>query len=166
VEKKEFDERVLRLQDVGNIIDKLPAEIRSEAFGLLKGYVSGRNQSDSDDAGNEDELGEGSGGDVSLFGRFDHDKPSDNVRLIAAYLFQQYGAEPFSVDEMKEIASDAGITVPARIDMTLRQAQENGKYLFVNAGTGRFKPTVHGETHLKDAYGVKKGNMKRKEAAK
>jgi hypothetical protein len=166
VDKNEFDKRVLRLQDVGKIIDMLPAEIRSEAFGLLKGYVSGRNEPDSSGAQNKDEAGSDSSGDTSLFGRFDHDKPSDNVRLIAAYLFQQYGSEPFSADEVNAIAAEAGITVPARVDMTLRAAKENGKQLFVNAGDGMFKPTVYGESNLKDTYGVKKGNKKREEVAK
>jgi hypothetical protein len=166
VDKKEFDERVLRLQDVGKVLDKLPAEIRSEAFGLLKEYVSGRNTPDSGAARNEGEDGGDSGYDANLFSQFDHDKPSDNVRLIAAYLFQQYGAEAFSVDEMKAIAAESGITVPARIDMTLRNAQENGKHLFLSAGNSKFKPTVHGESHLKEKYGVKKGTKKREDVAK
>jgi hypothetical protein len=166
MDKKEFDERALRLQDVGKVIDKLPAEIRSDAFGLLKGYVSGRSEPDFDDRQKNREADIDSSGDTNLFGRFDHGKPSDNVRLIAAHLFQQFGSEPFSADEVNAIAADAGITVPARVDMTLRNAKENGKFLFVSAGDGMFKPTVHGETNLKDTYGVRKGNKKREELEK
>jgi hypothetical protein len=166
MDKKEFDERVLRLQDVAKVIDKLPAEIRTEAFGLLRGYVSGRSAPDSGGVNRtENEDGDDADDGTSLFGRFDHDKPSDNVRLIAAYLFQQYGSEHFSVEEISAIAAETGITVPARVDMTLRQAKENGKNLFVGAGNGKYKPTVHGETYLKDTYGVKKGNKKREEVA-
>lgn len=164
--KAEFDERVSRLQEVGKVIGALPAEIRSEAFSLLKGYVSGHDKPDSTHANNGYEQDSDSDGDTSLFGRFDHNKPSDNVRLVAAFLFQQYGSEPFSVDEVNSIAAEAGITVPARIDMTLRQAKENGKNLFVNTGEAMFKPTVHGETTLKDTYGVKKETKKREEMSK
>lgn len=166
MDKKEFDERVQRLREVAKVIDKLPAEIRNEAFGLLRRYVTGRNTPDPGATHKHGEDDVSSGDDTSLFSRFDHDRPSDNVRLIAAHLFQQYGAEPFSVDEMKAIAADAGITVPARIDMTLRNALENGKRLFVSAGNSKFKPTVHGESRLKDTYHVKKGNKKREEPAK
>ena len=166
MDKKEFDERASRLQDVGNVIDKLPAEIRSEAFGLLKGYVSTNNTSNTGAERKRDKEADNSHVDTNLFSRFDHDKPSDNVRLIAADLFQQYGAEPFTVDEVSARAAEAGITVPARIDMTLRSALEDGKHLFVNAGRGKFKPTVHGESYLKDTYSVKKGTGKREEAAK
>lgn len=166
MDKTEFGERVLRLQEVGKAIDKLPTEIRGEAFDLLKGYVSGRNTPDSVAEQNEDEGGCHPGDDTSLFSRFDHDKPSDNVRLIAALFFQRYGAEAFSVDDVTGTAAEAGITVPTRTDMTLRQAQENGKHLFVSAGNGKFKPTVHGESYLRDAYGVKKGTNRREEASK
>lgn len=166
MDKKEFEERISRLQEIGRVVDKLPAEIRSDAFGLLKGYILGRSPLGSKTGHDDDEADDGLSDDSNLFGQFDHDKPADNVRLIAADLFRQYGAEPFSADEVKIIAANAGITVPARVDMTLRQARENGKHLFVSAGTGKFKPTVHGESHLKSTYGVKKGVMKRQEADK
>jgi hypothetical protein len=99
----------------------------------------------------------------SFYGKFSHDKPSDNVRLIAADLFQQYGSEPFSTEEMKTIAASVGITVPARVDATVIQAAEKGKKLFIRAGRGKFKPTVHGEAYLKTTYGVRKGTRVRTE---
>lgn len=166
MDKKEFDERVLRLLDISDAIGKLPPEIRSDAFGLLKGYVLGRTPPEAEAEGLDDDSGGASGNDNGLFGRFDHDKPSDNVKLIAADLFQRHGAEPFSLDDVKTAAANAGITIPARVDMTLRQAKENGKSLFVGAGIGKFKLTVHGESHLRSFYGVKKGVMKKQEADK
>jgi len=41
--------------------------------------------------------------------------------------------------------------------MTLKQAKEKGKNLYVAAGRGLFKPTVVGEGFLKTTYGVGKG---------
>ena len=54
-----------------------------------------------------------------------------------------------------------GVTIPTRVDMTLLSAKENGKKLFARAGTGKFKPTVHGEANLKATYNVKKGTKRR-----
>lgn len=168
MDKDEFDNRASRLEDIGKVIEKLPAEIRSEAFGFLRGYVSGQNPTKSATTRHavDNDAVDSAGDDTTLFSQFDHDKPSDNVRLIAAELFRQYGSEPFSVDEINATAADAGITVPTRVDMTLRAALENGKHLFVGVGSGKFKPTVHGEAYLKSTYSVKKGTAKRPEVAK
>jgi hypothetical protein len=160
MEQKEFHECASRLQDVGKVIEKLPVEIRNEAFNLLKGYIS---QWASASTHREKPIQHEveSGGGTALFSRFDHDRPSDNVRLVAAYLFQEYGSEPFSAEEVKEIAANAGITIPDRVDMTLAHAKENGKQLFTRVGRGKFKPTVHGESYLKTTYNVKKGTKRR-----
>jgi hypothetical protein len=159
VDKQEFEGRASRLQEVGKIIEKLPTEIRGEAFQCLKGYVSRASVSAAVNDGDRPEIDNANDG--SLFSRFDHDKPSDNVRLIAANIFEEYGSEPFSIEEAKTVAAAIGITVPDRIDMTLRNATENGKKLFVKAGQRKFKPTVHGEAYLKATYGVRKGTTKR-----
>jgi hypothetical protein len=167
VDQTQFDERVSRIQKIGQIIEKLPIEIRAEAFGLLKVYVI-ENASSDDDA---PEVDQDAASDVdasgsSLFSKHTHDKPADNVRLTVAYLFEQFGSEPFTVAEIESIAADVGITVPSRVDMTLRGATDDGKQLFVSAGRGKFKPTVHGEIYLKDTYKVKKGAQTRSKAGK
>lgn len=160
MDQKEFNERASRLHEVGKIIEKLPTEIRNEAFGFLKGYISqqvaapARKESPA-----EHEADSGDGAD--LFSKFDHNKPSDNARLIAAHLFQEYGSEPFSVEEVKAVAANVGITIPDRVDKTLGTAAENGKQLFTQVGRSKFKPTVHGESYLKTTYGIKKGKKTR-----
>lgn len=159
MDEKEFKERSVRLQEVGEVIEKLPAEIRGEAFKLLGGYVTGLTVTPAQEPDSSAPLE--SDEDVSLFTQFTHDKPSDNARLIAAHLYREFGSEPFSVDEIKAVATDVGITVPDRVDMTLAAAQENEKHLFAKAGRGKFRPTVHGEAYLKATYKVKKGTKKR-----
>ncbi|MBR1122305.1 hypothetical protein JQ628_12335 [Bradyrhizobium lablabi] len=168
MDEKTFSERAGRLAEVGEVIGKLPSEVRAEAFGLLKAYVT-QNASSGDSASEaeEDVASERDAGDSSdsgLFSRHTHDKPADNVRLAVAHLFEQYGSEPFTAAEIESVAADAGITVPSRIDMTLRRATDDGKQLFVSAGKGKFKPTVHGEIHLKNTYKVKKGTKTRSKA--
>ncbi|KJC52112.1 hypothetical protein [Bradyrhizobium sp. LTSP857] len=169
--KEEFEERASRLQEIGQIIEKLPIEIRGDAFGLLKAYATKNASSGNDPSQAEQYIASDDNGDADsnsseggLFSKHTHDKPADNVRLAAAHLFEQYGSEPFTAAEIESVATDAGITVPSRIDMTLRVAKDDGKQLFMSAGRGKFKPTVHGEIYLKNTYKVKKGTNTRSKA--
>lgn len=162
MDDKNFSDIASRLEEVGKVIAKLPTEIRLEAFGLLKPYVSkqvggisGMSKPESSGVESDNDGAD----DASLFSQFDHNKPSDNVRLITADLFQKYGSEPFAIEEIEKIAADAGITIPTRVDMTIRQATDGGKRLYVSCGNGSYKPTVHGETFLKTTYKVKKGKQ-------
>src|SRR5208282_1049700 len=85
-------------------------------------------------------------------------KPAKNVNLLAAIWFSEFGSHPFSLDYIREKATSTGVTVPARPDMTLRQAKDKGKRLYEAIGAkGLFKPTVVGEAFFKVTYGVKKG---------
>jgi len=81
--------------------------------------------------------------------------------LIAAWHYREFGVAPFSYKEIKELSDDAGLTIPDRLDMTLRNAQKEGKHSFTSAGRGKMKPTVHGEKRLKDTYHITKGNKKK-----
>jgi len=162
MDEKEFNELASRLEQIGKVLEKLPSEVRSDAFDLLKGYVTEPSSGvPRKKASTKPSRKVGGDTEEEFFGAFDHDKPADNARLIAAYFYREYGAEPFSLDEVRQKASEVGITIPARIDMTFLQAKDKGKKLFLRAGTGNFKPTVHGEASLRAAYSVKKGTKKR-----
>lgn len=93
----------------------------------------------------------------NLLSRFDHKKSAENVNLLVANYYARYGIQPFTVLEIKEEADGAGLVVPARIDMTLKQAGNKGKRLYQNLNGGQFRITVYGESFLKATYGVKKG---------
>jgi hypothetical protein len=150
-----------KLEKIGKLLEKLPSEIRLAAFELLQSYITERSTEGGDKGGVKEKDRIKSKGSwkskEDFFGAFVHDKPADNVKLIAAHLYQEYGSEPFSADEVKKISDDVGVTIPERIDMTLLQAKDKGKKLFSKIGRGKYKPTVHGETYLKEKYGVKKG---------
>ena len=150
--KNTFEEKVKRLQEVDKIIKSLDPSIREASFKLLESYVTEGKKDDSMNEDKETEI------DVeNFFTKFEHDKPSDNVLLIAAYYYSQYGTSPISLGEIKETASNVGITIPNRPDMTLKAAQRDGKNLFNKAGRDKYKPTVHGEKFFKDTYKVSKG---------
>lgn len=162
MDDKEFKTRSSRLEQIAKVLEKLPAEVRGEAFTLLKGYVtehsSEAHTKTKETKGQRDAPAQS---EEEFFASVNHAKPADNVKLIAAWLYGEYGAEPFSLEEVRAKADAVGITVPARIDMTLLEAKEKGKKLFSRASTGKFKPTVHGEAILKATYSVKKGTKKR-----
>lgn len=162
MDDKEFRTRVGRLEQIAKVLEKLPAEVRSDAFDLLRSYVTEHSsEAPAKKARAKGEREAAGSSDEEFFSAFDHDKPADNARLIAAWFYREYGVEPFSVDEVRAKANDVGITIPARVDMTFVQAKEKGKKLFARAGTGQFKPTVHGEANLKATYSVRKGTKKR-----
>lgn len=162
MDEKEFKTRASRLEQIAKVLEKLPSEVRNDAFDLLKSYVTEQaSESPAKKAPAKAKREVSDDSEEGFFGAFDHDKPADNAKLIAAYFYREYGAEPFSLDEVRQKAIDVGITIPARIDMTFLAAREKGKKLFAGAGTGKFKPTVHGEANLKATYSVKKGTKNR-----
>ena len=158
-----FQERVKRLQEVNGVIKELEPAIQSAALGLLTEYVTGHStehkQAPQTNTGNSNEQSPQDMAD--FFAKFPEGKPSDNAVSIAAYLYSQYGAEPFKLDEAREKAKSVGLTIPTSLDMTLKQAQRDGKLLFQHTGRSEFKPTVHGELYFKKTYQVIKGTKKR-----
>ena len=159
IDKKIYEGRVKRLREVNTVVKPLDPAIREASFNLLKSYVTGLEI---------DNAGEGKGGEVaqdkkSFFTKFSHDRPSENVFLVAAYHYSQYGTTPFDRGDIKQIADDVGLIVPDRPDMTLKNAQKKGKSLFNSVGAGKYKPTVHGEKYLKETYKVTKGTKKKEE---
>jgi hypothetical protein len=166
MDEKEFKARAKRLAEIADVLEKLPTEIRSGAFDLLREYVTGDDESSATPtAKHPHKVHKGSTTDnadeAKFFGAFEHTTPAANARLLAAYFYAKFGLEPFSLDEIRAKGAAVGITIPERVDMTFAQATAKGKKLFTSAGHGKLKPTVHGEAYLKEKYGVKMGTKKR-----
>lgn len=161
MDETQYKERVNRLEEVNKIIEKLDPAIREQAFALLKPYITGLKHSAHD----ENEDGEAGGGASpsaeEFFSKHEHGKPADNAMLLAAYQYSQYGSAPFSIEEMKNLATDVGVTIPERLDMTYTAAKREGKSLFKKISKGNFKLTVHGEGYLKQTFQVTKGKKKK-----
>ena len=157
----DYRDRVKRLKEVNSVVKTLEPAIREGAFELLKGYItSGAPEKRAKDGPKKSHTNDSTDG-KDFIATFDHEKPSDNAKLIAAYYYREYGSAAFSLDEVRETAEDVGVTIPARLDMTLQGAVKDGKKLFRRAGRGKFKPTVHGEKYMKDTYKVSKGTKKK-----
>ena len=158
-------EKTKRLLEVNEIIKKLDETIRPAAFSLLQGYVSGGAIPERESQNSSSAQDNDAGGREEFFSKFSHDKPADNVKLLSAYLYSQYGTSPFSMEEIKKLANDVGVTVPGRPDMTFVAALEDGKHLFQRGGRGEFRPTVYGEAYFKKTYQVSKGKQQKPQGA-
>jgi hypothetical protein len=125
-----------------------------QAAMLLLGEVPARTMTSNS---GEDRESENDTDLANFFNREENLKPSDYAQLCAAYHFAQYGMTPFTIDELRFIANDAGVVLPDRLDMTLNQATKKGKKLFQSAGRGAFRPTAAAGLAFKERWNVKPG---------
>jgi hypothetical protein len=150
-----------KLAEINKVILNYDPAIRLAAFEILapfyfdkEGQVIDRKRPVK---GKENNVQKLSADDLEAFFKsFDHKKPKDNVLLIAAWLYSQYGVFPITTDDIKTYADKTGLTVPERSDNTMRSSKKKSKSLFRQQGAG-WALTVHGEAHVKEVYGVKKG---------
>lgn len=165
-----YEDTIKRLQEINGVISKLDPAIRQDAFSLLKSYVAGQGLPAAGQVrqqGDNGSEGGGEDGDIDLsdaeqfFTTHEGGKPSENAYLCVAYLYSQYGAAPFSLEDVRAVANQAGLTLPDRVDVTLAGAKKSGKPLFKRAGRGKLQPNVHGETYLKTTFNVAKGTKRR-----
>jgi hypothetical protein len=166
---KEFKEAAARLQEISLIVSQLDESIRAEAFSILKAYISGpqtphnaRKPKDPEQHAARTRNVPTSMDDAeSFFTAHPEGKPSDNVIFAAAYVYSQYGSEPFSIDHIEAIAASVGLTIPDRVDKTVLAARRKGKLLFHRVAQNQYKPTVHGEAFFKTTLNVQKGTKRR-----
>jgi hypothetical protein len=167
MDQGKFAETVKRLEEVDAVIKKLDPAIRSDAFGLLKGYVAGGRISVDLPDDEDDELDEertpkrqqrGGALDVdALVEEFETDKDVDNALLALAIYYGRHGRGPFKMTALKSIATELKLTVPDRLDMTFKAgAKKDGKEVLRKQADG-WKVTPSGETWLKTTYGVSRG---------
>lgn len=153
-----------KLAAINKIITTLDPAIRAAAFEILEPLFfddspvtrekgGDKRPKRTRRAGATDDAGK-------FFSSFEHDKPNENVHLIVAWFYSQYGVFPVSTAELRQTADSVGLTVPARPDATMRVAKVKGKKLYQKKPAG-YQLTVHGENHLKETYGVKKGTKPR-----
>ena len=165
MDKNKVDEMQSKLLEMNKVISKLDSAIRSAAFEIMIPYYfdeipfkevdavqkpKGNKQKSAAKDVDTSDLG-------AFLENFEHDKPKDNVMLLVAWLYSQYGAYPIHASEIKELSDASGLVIASRSDNTMRQAKDKGKGLFNQQGKG-WKPTISGELYLKNTFSVKKGN--------
>ena len=150
-----------KLLEINQIVSELDPAIRVQAFEILaphyfeerlpkKTIVEKRAEKTEkvEKISTEDEA--------TFFSDFSHKKPSENIHLIVAWYFSQFGNFPITTKLLRQKASDVGLTIPERPDTTMRYAKKKGKNLYRKQGNG-YLPTVYGEANLKEIYKVSKG---------
>ena len=164
-----FSATVKRLEEVNAVVTKLDPAIRTEAFALLTSYICSGQIPGAVAGKSTTGMTNGEVDDTALdlteaeefFTASESGKPAANAYLTVAYLYSQYGASPFSLDDVRAVAEHAGLTLPDRVDVTLAGAKKSGKPLFKRAGRGKLQPNVHGETYLKTTFDIAKGTKRR-----
>lgn len=163
------DERIKdakkKLADINKTIGGLDASIRAAAFEILTPLYF--DDYEADHTGDKKEKKPRTrrtrvapGDPAKFFNEHDHDRPKDNVHLIAAWFYSQYGVTPITPAEVRECANGVGLTIPERPDNTMRTAKKDSKNLYRQKNSG-WQLTVNGEAYAKETYGVKKGNKPR-----
>jgi hypothetical protein len=181
-----FDNIAERLRKVNELIETLDPAIRADAFLILRPYVAGNADQDSDDETQSQQAARKKrqpkkrgtsppsrqtaakpkrtavvvDASAEEFVRSqDISEPHLTVRAIAAWWFSQYGSTAITNADLRAIADQIGVTLPQRPDMSLkRSANANGKPIFRSGGKGKLVPTApHGELYFQEEYGVKKG---------
>lgn len=164
-----------RLKEINEVITQLDESIRPAAFDVLRPYVDGR----ASPARERDDRQGVSNGDNNVaiandllvdrdivrefLGEHHSEKPAENVKAIAGLVYSRYGTSEFTAQEVREVAHEAGVTVPDRVDVTLGTARVNKKPLFQKVRPGVYRPTVHGEKFFKETFKVTKGTGRRPE---
>jgi len=160
--KDNFEEIKKTLLEINEIVSKVDPVIKQSVFNILVGrFISGNKADDgvkgAGDSKSKDEVKDVNTDDLGGFiSTLDTKKPADALMAMVAWLYSQYGSYAMSIKELRELGDSCGLTLPARIDMTLRQAKSNGKNQFTQQGKA-WKLTVSGELAIKEAYNVTKG---------
>jgi hypothetical protein len=158
-----------RLKEANNVISQLDPSIKAAAFEKLSPliFIAGYQRQIADSTAAKKTIHGEAGkaqsttiADISSMGafinQFPNKKPSDNALLLAAWHYSQNGSDPIGASQLEALAGQAGLTLPAKVYMTLSTASRSGKKLFQKANGG-FVPTVSGELTFQNEFGVKKG---------
>jgi hypothetical protein len=158
------NELIETMLEANKIVTGLDQHVRAEAFRLLiESRALVEPSSNGKFNGVRQQIGIEAGA-TEFFHDRDIRTPADNVIALAAFVYGKYGLNPFSLDDIRELAVAVGLTIPTRVDMTLLTAKREGKALFRRQGHGRFSPTVHGELHFQNQFNVSKGTYIRQES--
>lgn len=157
-----FEETKKLILDINEVVSAVDSTIKQPVFDILvgrflsksKGEHPNKNKQQSED--NSDVVAPDTSDLGTFISAFDTKKPVDALMVLVAWLYSQYGSYAMSLKEIKELGDSCGLTLPARMDMTLRQAKSKGKNQFIQQAKA-WKLTVSGELAIKEAYGVTKG---------
>ena len=146
------------LIDIDKTIKQLDPAIRLAAFErLAPKYFDTNGSSCQRDSTGQSASSDGDGDKGDFFESHGDGEPHQNVLLIAAWLYSQFGKFPITRAHVNTEAAETGLTIPDRPDMTMRTAKHDGRNLFRQRGRG-WELTVSGEARVKELFRVRRGN--------
>lgn len=147
------------LAEIDKTVKQFDPAIRASAFELLAPLYFGASLNHGQTNSNSRKADHGDSDDKGAFFVAHGDgEPHQNVLLIAAWLYSQFGKTPITRAHIDAEAAETGLTVPDRPDVTMRAAKHDGKNLFRQRGKG-WELTVSGEVRVKELFGVRRGNQ-------
>src|SRR6185312_14792552 len=93
-------------------LDQETAERATRTAFMAKGWAPRGLWNGNEVAASTNETPHQDNSTLAFFGRFEKLKPTENAYLCAAFHYSQHGNHPFSMDEIREIAKDAGLVLP------------------------------------------------------
>lgn len=148
---KNLDDAKAEILKINQFLEGLVPEIRSQVYSQLSGISVTKV-----DASDTIRRAVSPVDALEFFSDRQTKRPSETALLITAYWYSKYGTASFTKEWVEGVAERVGLTIPARVDMTFRGAQRDGKRLF-RVRSARFSLTVHGEIWMQNQFDVKKG---------
>jgi hypothetical protein len=165
MDKAGFDERAERLKQVSAVISDLDPTIRSDAWQMLKVFVTGGASPTTkpgggggDQTSSLDEAASPPADVQALVDKFESHADIENALLVLAIIFMQHGRGPFTTSLVKSIATEQNLPIPQRVDVSFRNIKRDGSDLLRKGADGRWKITPAGENWIKETYSVKRGS--------
>lgn len=72
-------------------------------------------------------------------------RPGQKAAVVAYHLIKKSNKDQFTLDELRGLYKDIGLTPPDRFDMTLKSAVVKSNKLFKTAGRNAYALTFHGQ---------------------
>jgi hypothetical protein len=182
MEESVFKERVARLRKVNGVVSGLDPVLRSEAFELLKPYITGspepsrsagikvasasakprKTTSAKKTSRSAPNFGppaaEPTDDEDTLIEKHLSDADHENAMLALALFYKRHGRGPFALTYVDAIARQHHLNMPKRQDKFFGGAKRGEpKVAVVRRQAEGWKITPSGETWLKATYGVLMG---------
>jgi hypothetical protein len=139
-----------------SLVRQLDPSVRSVAFERLLNHFSADGAHEQAPNDPEDQVLPNDGKGMMLeefFAKHTHDKPHENVQLVAAWHLSQEGNVLLTQRAISQTGNQVGLVLPDRIDKTMETARQDGKAIFQKVDGG-FRITVHGQLLFKKRYSV------------
>ena len=144
-----------KLSVVIKALEPLEAEERKKILSAANAYLLGGACASGGSGGPGFLSGAGSGEISSKLGdilkKNDNLRPGHKAAVVAFHRMKSNRTDKLSLDELRQLYDDIGLTPPDRLDMTIRSAISDGNKLFKRMGQGFYGLTYHGQELAKRA---------------